>query len=96
MKPTQKVLGGRKEVTVAIVQTPPVYLDREKTILRASEKIAEAAAAGAELIVFPEAWIAGYPYWGEGWESNIGDWAEVRVRFYDNALIIPSELAMFK
>jgi len=32
MKPTQKVLGGRKEVTVAIVQTPPVYLDREKTI----------------------------------------------------------------
>ena len=91
MKPAWKILGGKKEVVVAIVQTPPVYLDREKTIDRACEKIAEAGSHGAELIVFPEAWIAGYPYWGEGWGSKIGDWAEVRIRFYDNALIIPSE-----
>jgi nitrilase len=91
MQPKQKVLGGRSAVRVAIVQTPPVFLDRRKCIDRACQKIAEAAGHGAELIVFPEAWVAGYPYWGEGWESNLQNWIPVRVRFYDNALLIPSE-----
>jgi predicted amidohydrolase len=91
MKPADKVLGGRKEVKVAVVQTPPVFLDRERTVDRACAKIAEAAKQGAELIVFPEAWIAGYPYWSEGWGSNLDEWAAVRIRFYDNAIIIPSE-----
>jgi nitrilase len=91
MQPKQKVLGGHSAVRVAIVQTPPVFLDRRKCIDRACQKIAEAAGHGAELIVFPEAWVAGYPYWGEGWESNLQNWIPVRVRFYDNALLIPSE-----
>lgn len=91
MKPANKVLGGRKKARVAVVQTPPVYLDREKTIDRACEKIAEAAAGGAELIAFTETWLAGYPYWGEGWGSQLQEWLALRVRFYDNALLIPSE-----
>ena len=91
MKPEQKVLGGKRSVKVAIVQTPPVYLDREKCVTRACEKIAEAAKQGAELIVFTETWLSGYPYWGEGWESSLQNWLPVRVRFYDNALLIPSE-----
>ena len=68
-----------------------MYLDREKTIDRACQKIAQAASHGAELIVFPETWVAGYPYWGEGWESPLQKWIPVRIRFYDNALVIPSE-----
>lgn len=91
MQPKQKVLGGRNSVRVAVVQTPPVFLDREKTIDLACRKIAEAAGKGAELIVFTEAWVAGYPYWGEGWESNLQSWIPVRIKFYDNALLIPSE-----
>jgi nitrilase len=91
MKPEQKVLGGRRSVKVAVVQTPPVYLDREKSVGRACAKIAEAAGQGAELVAFTEAWIAGYPYWGEGWESQLQNWLPVRVRFYDNAILIPSE-----
>jgi nitrilase len=87
----QKVLAGRDAVKVAIVQTPPVYLDRDRSIERACKKIVEAASKGAELVVFSEAWVAGYPYWGEGWESKLRDWIPVRVRFYDNALLIPSE-----
>ena len=31
MRPADKVLAGRKSVKVAVVQTPPVYLDREAT-----------------------------------------------------------------
>lgn len=91
MKPSSKVLGGKSTVKVAVVQTPPVYLDREKTVERACQKIAEAGAAGAELIAFTETWLAGYPYWGEGWGSQLREWIPVRVRFYDNAVLIPSE-----
>lgn len=91
VKPSSKVLGGRSKVKVAVVQTPPVYLDREKTVELACQKIAEAGAQGAELIAFTETWLAGYPYWGEGWGSQLQEWIPVRVRFYDNAVLIPSE-----
>ena|SRR5438445_13261339 len=78
MKPADKVLGGRSSVKVAVVQTPPVYLDREKSVDRACQKIHEAASHGAELIAFTETWLAGYPYWGEGWESKLQNWIPVR------------------
>lgn len=48
---------------VAVIQKPPVVLDREKTIAQAVESINEAAGAGATLLVFPEAHISGYPAW---------------------------------
>jgi nitrilase len=48
---------------VAIVQQPPVFLDRAATLDRAVRAIDEAAAAGAGLIVFPEAFVPGYPAW---------------------------------
>jgi nitrilase len=91
MKPQSKVLNGRAHIKVAVVQTAPVYLDREKCIEKAGAKIAEAAGQGAELIVFGETWLAGYPYWDEGWGSDLAKWAALRARFYDNALVIPSE-----
>lgn len=50
-------------VKVAVIQKPPVLLDRERTIARAVESIAEAARQGATLLVFPEAYIPGYPTW---------------------------------
>jgi len=48
---------------VAIIQRPPVLLDRSATIARAVQSVAEAAAAGASLIVLPESFIPGYPSW---------------------------------
>ena len=66
MKPKDRVLGGRSSVKVAVVQTAPVYFDREKSIERACFEIAEAAAQGAELVAFTETWLSGYPYWDEG------------------------------
>jgi nitrilase len=50
-------------VRVAVVQAPPVLLDRAATIDRMIATIGEAAGAGAGLIVFPEAYIPGYPTW---------------------------------
>lgn len=47
----------------AIVQRPPAFLDRDKTLELAAAAVAEAARGGAKLVVFPEAFIAGYPAW---------------------------------
>ena len=51
------------EVKIAISQKPPVLLDLEATMQRAIETIDEAAREGAKLIVFPEAYLPGYPTW---------------------------------
>ena len=48
---------------VAVVQKPPVLLDRQKTIQSMLGSIDEVVAEGATLIVFPEAYIPGYPTW---------------------------------
>lgn len=47
----------------AAVQAAPVFLDTEATVAKACALIAEASAAGARLIVFPEVFVPGYPYW---------------------------------
>ncbi len=47
----------------AIVQHPPVFLNLEASLARALGLIAEAAAGGAAVIVFPETWLPGYPVW---------------------------------
>ncbi len=91
MPSKQPILGGRDTVKVAIAQVSNNYLDREASITRAIEVIKEAAANSTDLLVFPEVWLAGYPYWTEGWDSNMPDWFDGRVRFHDAALLIPSE-----
>lgn len=48
---------------VAAVQTSPVYLDVDATVDKACALIAEAAGNGAQLVAFPEVYLAGYPYW---------------------------------
>lgn len=91
-KPHPKpVLGGHASVKIAVAQVPPVFLDRDRSIDRACATIAEAAQNGAQLVVFPEAWISGYPYWTEGWDSQLPSWIDTRVRFRDAALVIPSD-----
>jgi nitrilase len=48
---------------IAIVQRAPVFLNRAATLAMAVAAVEEAALAGARLVVFPEAFVPGYPAW---------------------------------
>ncbi len=48
---------------LAIVQTAPVFLDKLKTLELAVSRVEEAAAQGAQLVIFTECFIPGYPAW---------------------------------
>ena len=47
----------------AVIQKPPVLLNRDETIKGALDSIEEACGQGADLLVFPEAFVPGYPTW---------------------------------
>ena len=47
----------------AAVQTSPVFLNVEKTIDKAISFVKEATSNSANLVAFPEVFVAGYPYW---------------------------------
>ena len=67
--------AARTSLTVAAVQATPAYLDRGSTLAIAAERIGAAAASGAELVVFPESFVPGYPDWV--WRRppmSDGDW----------------------
>ena len=50
---------------VAAIQHAPVYLDRDATLAKVVTLIEEAAGEGAELVAFPETYVAGYPSWAD-------------------------------
>ena len=62
------------EVTVACVQAEPVVLDREATLDKLDRLTAEAAGKGAQLLVFPEAFIPAYP--SSIWARALAGWAQ--------------------
>ncbi|MBM3732085.1 MAG: carbon-nitrogen hydrolase family protein [Acidimicrobiia bacterium] len=79
------------KVTVAAIQAAPVFLDRDATVEKACRLIGEAAERGARIMVFPETFIPGYPFWPR---DNSGP-ARVPilkafVRYFRNSVAIPS------
>ncbi len=75
-------------VKVAVIQKPPVLLNRSSTIDAVLASIEEAVGEGASLLVFPEAYIPGYPTWI--WRLRPGgDGAltgEIHARLRENAV----------
>lgn len=78
---------------IAVVQKTPVFLDKEKTIQLAVDTVVEAAANGAELVIFTEAFIPGYPAWI--WRLRPGgDWGTSEAlhhRLLNNAVNVDSD-----
>jgi nitrilase len=57
---------------VAVVQAAPVVFDRAATLAKVQKLASDAAAGGAGLVLFPEAFISGYPR-GISFGTVIGD-----------------------
>ncbi len=76
--------------TIAAVQASPIFLDRDRTIDKACDLIADAGRAGAQLAVFPEAFVPAYPVWS--WFVPAARTHELRALYAElhaNAIAIP-------
>ncbi|MCA1326065.1 nitrilase-related carbon-nitrogen hydrolase [Herbaspirillum sp. alder98] len=79
-------------MTACVVQAAPVAGDTIATIAKAAGLIAECASKGAQLAVFPEAFIGGYPK-GASFDIRIGmrtpEGREEFARYYQSAVDVP-------
>lgn len=71
----------------AAVQASPCFLDTPATVAKLGRLVREAAATGAKIAVFPEVFIAGYPYWN--WIKNPLDGSAWFERLYFSAIDVP-------
>ena len=81
-------------VRVAVIQDCPVPFDLQGTVAKAEALTEKAAATGARLIVFPEAFVSGYPK-GLDFGARVGSRSpqgrDMFRRYYDSSLELDSE-----
>ncbi len=77
---------------IAVVQATPVLFDKDACMKKVLSRIETCSKSQAELIVFPELFIPGYPYGmtfgftvGSRNEAGREDWK----RYYDNSILVP-------
>jgi nitrilase len=75
-------------VRVAAVQAAPVFLDREATLEKLESLVADAAAQGAELVVFGETFLSGFPIWGSVLPPV--DQHDLHQRLFESSITVPS------
>jgi nitrilase len=76
----------------AVVQAAPVAFDRERTLERVQLLAPRAAEAGARLVVFPEAFVSGYPRgldFGARVGSRTPEGRELFRRYWQSAVDVP-------
>lgn len=77
---------------IALVQATPVMFDKAACVEKAVSYIEKAAKKSAELIVFPELFIPGYPYgmtFGFTVGSRNADGRKDWKLYYDNSITVP-------
>ena len=81
-----------KPARVAVVQAGSIPFDTAATLDKAEYWIGEAAAAGARLVLFPEAFLGGYPK-GEDFGARVGwrtpEGRALFARYHANAIDVP-------
>jgi nitrilase len=79
-------------VTVAVVQAAPILFDREATLEKVRSLTLEATAGGAQLVLFPEAFVPAYPR-GLSFGVVVGQRRPVGrlvwQRYWDNTVEVP-------
>src|SRR5262245_19817358 len=81
-----------RTVRVACAQVEPVIFDRKATIDKLESVAAEAAAGGAELVLFPETFVPAYP--SSRWARTLAVWGEggkeLWARLARASVVVPS------
>jgi len=72
---------------VAAIQASPVYLDREGTVDKVRSYVEEAKRKGANVVVFGESYIPGFPIWNLIYPPI--DQHGMRKKLYENAVEVP-------
>ena len=80
-----------QNITVAMAQLAPVLLNKAGTVEKAKEAMLEAAKKNADLIVFGEGFLPGYPFWlsltqGAKWDLPVNK--ELHAHYANNAIQI--------
>src|ERR1700728_3173783 len=90
--------GLSGSVRAAVVQAAPVLYDTPRSLEKLAALASDAARQGAELVVFPEAFIGGYPK-GHDFGVSLGirssEGREAFRRFYDSAIEVPGTATEF-
>ncbi len=76
---------------IAAIQASPVFMDLDATIEKACDLIKKAAKKGADLVVFPEVFVPGYPDWI--WHIPPGDMAlnqDLYAKLLEQSVIVGS------
>ncbi len=85
-------MGERHELEVAVVQAGSVLFDRKACVEKACALVREAGAAGARLILLPEAFVGGYPRglsFGAVVGSRTPEGRELWARYHAAAVEVP-------
>ena len=93
--PTDVKVVDTKTVRVAVVQAAPVLFDMPQSLQKLADLTADAAKQRAELVVFPEAFIAGYPK-GHDFGVSVGmrspEGRDEFRRFFESAIEVPGPM----
>jgi predicted amidohydrolase len=85
--PTKEHPMSRSTVKVAAVQAAPVFLDLEASLQKALGLLEKAAAEGARLAVFPEAFLPAWPAWVD--EVLPGEDQAWHLRLLEESVVVP-------
>ncbi|KAH6774787.1 nitrilase 4 [Perilla frutescens var. hirtella] len=92
VKNTATAAAADSTIRATVVQATTVFYDTPATLDKAEKLVAEAASNGSQLVVFPEAFIGGYPR-GSNFGSTIGHFtptaSEQFRKYYDAAIDVP-------
>ena len=80
---------------LAIIQDGPEYFDLKKTVEKTHDLLADAASRGADVVVFGECWLTGYPVWLDICsDMNLWDDPDVKAlwsKMYANSISVETE-----
>ena len=80
-----------RKLRVGAAQISPHFFDKEKTLNKTCDYIREAGHLGVDLMVFPETYFCGYPYWRGG--VSVRQSTELGARIIQSAIFWNGEEA---